>query len=102
MAGRAKPTGDAGARATGASQRPKGVRTRDPRWWWEPPDGPERARDKARNNKRQGKIKVEKPKTLPFHPEGVEASGTARGKASCEPEWTRPDVGLAEEHWWRR
>ena len=82
MAGRAKPTGDAGARATGASQRPKGVRTRDPRWWWEPPDGPERARDKTRNNKRRGKIKVETPKTLPFHPEGVEASGTARGRAS--------------------
>ena len=51
-----KPTGDAGARATGASQRQRGVRTRDARWWWEPQDGPERARDKARNNKRRGKI----------------------------------------------
>ena len=78
----------------------RGVSTRSARRWWEPPDGPERARDKARNNKETGKN---------HGGDASDLSGEARPFVGTSSEGkngpyhsTRKGWKHQEEHGWRR
>ena len=92
--------------------------TRDARQWWQPPDGPsgpemrleptrgERGRNASDPRRQVASCRRNQPVGTngSYHSarKGCKHQKPLGGGPVSEPEWTRPEVGLAEEYGWRR
>ena len=94
MSGRGAPGGGGSPRTGPSGPEIRLETTRDgekSRW--------RRKRPQWRGAARRGNLVGRKERTLPFHPEGVEASGTARGRASRRARMDSPGCRLSGRAW---